>query len=117
MIAVFIGNPTASGIDLRQLAANTLAAPARHLKLVAPALALAKGENGMLTVAGYCEQRGVNLSVRDMSRIGRRAAALSRKGGLLITRVQDVFFGEVNAYDPEVLVQAYEEIDVEAAHA
>ena len=116
MIALFFGSLSGSGVDFKEVTGDTIKRithEARKLTLVPPVLAPAKGENGMLTVAGYCEQRGVSLAVRDMSRIGKRAAALSRKDGKLITRVQDDLFGQVNAYDPAMLELAYAQIDEE----
>lgn len=114
MIALIIGVPNAAGLNVVQLAADQLVAPVRHLRLV-ESLPVAKGENGMQTVAELCAARGVTLSVADMNRIGRRAAALSRKQDLQPVKVPCALFGEVNSYRADVLALAFDQIEAEAA--
>jgi hypothetical protein len=46
-----------------------------------------------------------------MSRIGRRAATLSRKQDLQPMKVSCPLFGEVNSYRADVLAQAWAEIE------
>ena len=107
MIALIFATPGAAGqINFAEIAADTIRAitPARKLALV-PKVA-APAADGMLTVAQFCAARSVSLTVPCMSRIGRKAAALSRAGGLLIGRAVDVF-GEVNTYDAGVLAEAF----------
>ena len=113
MIALIVGLPSVAGLNVVQLAADSLAAPARHLQLV-KSLPVAKGENGMETVAELCAARGVQLSIADMNRIGRRAASLSRKLDLQPMKVACPLFGEVNSYRADILALAYEQIDNEA---
>lgn len=112
MIALIVAMPSAAGLNVMQLAADNLVAPARHLQLV-KALPVAKGANGMQTVAELCAARGVQLSIADMNRIGRRAAALSRKQDLQPVKVACPLFGEVNSYRADILVLAYGQIDNE----
>ena len=50
--------------------------------------------------------RSVSLTIGCMSRIGRKASALSRAAGLTIGRAVEAY-GEVNAYDADVLAQAF----------
>lgn len=61
---------------------------------------------GMQTVAQFCAGRGVSLTVPCMSRIGRKATALSRAAGLLMGRAEHDGFA-VNTYDAGVLVEAF----------
>jgi len=105
MIALIIGVPAGAHINFAEIAADTVRAitPARKLTLVPKA---APAADGMLTVAQYCAARGVSLTLPCMSRIGRKAAALSRAGGLLIGRAVEAF-GEVNTYDACVLAEAF----------
>lgn len=58
------------------------------------------------TVAQFCGQRGLELSMRDMQRMGKTAAKFSREAGLQISRVADELFGEVNAYRTQALEAA-----------
>ncbi len=113
MIALIFVTPGAAGhINFAEIAADTVRAitPARKLALV-PKVAPAAG--GMQTVAQYCAARGVSLSSPCMSRIGRKAAALSRAGGLLIGRAFETL-GEVNTYDAAVLAEAFAQIEAAA---
>lgn len=114
MIALIFGVPGATGFDFKEVTGDTikrLTSEARKLTLVPASLPVAKGGNGMLTVAEFCAERGVSVAFADMSRIGKRAAALSRKDGVLIGRAKDELFGEVNAYDPGMLALAFAQID------
>jgi hypothetical protein len=112
MIALIVGVPSAAGLNLVQLASDALA-PVKHLRLVKP-LPIAKGENGMQTVVQLCAERRVELSISCMNRIGRRAAALSRKQDLQPVKVPCALFGEVNSYRADILALAYEQIEAEA---
>lgn len=58
------------------------------------------------TVAQFCGQRGLELSMRDMQRMGKAAAKFSREAGLQIGRAADELFGEVNAYCAQALEAA-----------
>lgn len=110
MIALTIGLPTSAGLNLVQLAGADLMKPTRHLQLV-KALAVATGENGMQTVAELAAARGAQLTIACMNRIGRRAAALSRKLDLQPVKVPCALFGEVNSYRADILAQAWAEIE------
>lgn len=110
MIALVIGLPAAARANVVQLACDALTAPARHLQLVQPALPIATGTNGMQTVAQFCAARGTELTIGEMNRIGRRAAALSRQQDRQIVKVPCPLFGEVNSYSPTLLAQAFDEI-------
>ena len=55
------------------------------------------------TVAQFCGQRGLELSMRDMQRLGKAAAKYCRVQGLDIGRANDELFGEVNAYPAQAL--------------
>ena len=103
MIALIVGMPSGGTYNFTELAADTLRsiAPVRKLSLVRAPVA-----GGPLTVAQFCEQRGVSLTIGCMSRIGRKASALSRAAGLTIGRAVEAF-GEVSAYDADVLAQAF----------
>jgi hypothetical protein len=109
MIALIVGVPAAAGLNLVQLASDVLA-PTKRLSLVKP-LPLAKGANGMQTVAELCALRNMGLTIENMNRIGRRAAALSRKQDLQPVKVPCALFGEVNSYRADILALAYEQID------
>lgn len=109
MIALIVGVPSAAGLNVVQLAA-----PARHLQLV-KSLPVAKGADGMQTVAELCAARGIELSIAEMNRIGRRAAALSRKQDLQPVKVACPLFGEVNSYRADILALALEQINAEAS--
>jgi hypothetical protein len=111
MIALIIGVPSAAGMNLVQVAAEDLA-PKKHLQLV-KSLPVAKGTDGMQTVAELCAARSITLSITDMNRIGRRAAALSRKQDLQPVKVPCALFGEVNSYRADILALAYEQINAE----
>ncbi|MYM34891.1 hypothetical protein GTP38_11125 [Duganella sp. FT94W] len=112
MIALILGLPSAAGLNVVQLAADHLAAPRSHLQLV-KSLPVAKGENGMQTVAELCAARGVQLLIADMNRIGRRAASLSRKQDLQPVKVACPLFGEVNSYRADILALAWGQIEAE----
>ncbi|KQQ40427.1 hypothetical protein ASF61_06650 [Duganella sp. Leaf126] len=101
MIALIVGAPSGSAFHFTELAAD-LAPRAPRLSLVAAAPA-----DGRQTVAQFCAARGMTRTNTEMSRIGRRAAALSRAAGHLIGRVFEAY-GEVNTYEPAVLTQAFE---------
>jgi hypothetical protein len=87
MIALIFAVPGAAGrINFTELAGDTVRSMtrgARTLSLVPTATQTSPAANGMLTVAQFCAARGALLTVPCMSRIGRKAAALSRAGGLL----------------------------------
>lgn len=109
MIALIVGVPGAgSTFNFTELAGDTIRnlVPARKLALV-PKLAPAK--TSMVTVAQFCAARGADLPLVTLSRIGRKAAALSRADGLLIGRAMEQF-GEVNTYDAHVLAVAFDAI-------
>ncbi|QKY08780.1 hypothetical protein [Janthinobacterium lividum] len=55
------------------------------------------------TVVQFCKQRGLELSMRDMQRLGKATAKFSREAGLQISRAADELFGEVNAYCTQAL--------------
>ena len=104
MIALIFAVPGAGNtINFAEMAGETLRsiAPVPKLSLVRAPVA-----GGPLTVAQFCEQRGVTLTIGCMSRIGRKASALSRAAGLTIGRAVEAY-GEVNAYDADVLAQAF----------
>lgn len=108
MIALIVGLPSIDGLNVVQLA---IPSPrTNHLQLV-KSLPVAKGEHGMQTVAELAAARGVQLSLSCMSRIGRRAATLSRKQDLQPVKVSCPLFGEVNSYRADVLAQAWAEIE------
>jgi hypothetical protein len=120
MIAVFFGAPGASGFDFSEVTGDTirkLTREVRKLTLVPTKLEFGKGANGMLTVAQLCAERKMDVGLRDMARIGRRAAALSRKQELPVERVRDDAFGEVNSYRREVLEAALAAVESEGAKA
>lgn len=110
MIALIVGLPSAEGLNVIKLTDSDFTRPASHLKLV-ESLPVAKGENGMVTVAELCASRGVMLSICDMNRIGRRSASLSRKQDLQPVKVPCALFGEVNSYCADILAQAWAEIE------
>ena len=101
MLALIIGAPGDANTNLIQLAADAFTAPALQ------SLPIAKGFNGLMTAAEYCE--GMDLSLADLNRVGRRAAALSRKQDYQIIKVPCAVFGEVNSYQPAVLAQVCSE--------
>lgn len=104
MIALIFATPGAGGsLNFAELAGDVVGGmmrSVRKLSLVPAAPA------GMQTVAQFCAARGADLPLAMLSRIGRKASALSRAGGLLIGRATEAF-GEVNAYDPAVLAEAF----------
>lgn len=108
MIALIVGAQVASTFNFTELAGDTIRnlLPARQLALVPKQ---APAATGMVTVAHFCAARGVDLPLAVMSRIGRKAAALSRADGLLIGRTMEQF-GEVNTYDANVLALAFDAI-------
>jgi hypothetical protein len=109
MIALIVGVPGAgSTFNFTELAGDAIRnlAPARKLALVPK---LAPAATGMVTVAQFCAARGADLPLATLSRIGRKAAALSRADGLLIGRAMEQF-GEVNTYDSGVLAIAFNAI-------
>jgi hypothetical protein len=116
VIALIFAAPTATGFSVSEITSDTIRSLTREVRKLSlvPKLAPApRSADGMLTVAQFCADRGIGLAVSDMSRIGRRAAALSRKGGMLIGRATDPAFGEVNSYDPAMLAKAFDQIDAE----
>lgn len=109
MIALIVGVPGAgSTFNFTELAGDTIRnlVPTRKLAVVPK---LAPAETGMVTVAQFCAAGGADLPLATLSRIGRRAAALSRADGLLIGRAMEQF-GEVNTYDADVLALAFDAI-------
>ena len=106
MIALIVGVPAAgSTFNFTELAGDAIRnlVPARKLALVPK---LAPAATGVATVAQFCAARGADLPLATLSRIGRKAAALSRADGLLIGRAMEQF-GEVNTYDADVLALAF----------
>lgn len=108
MIALIVGAQVGSTFNFTELAGDAIRnlAPARRLTLVPK---LVPAATGMVTVAQFCAARGADLPLPVMSRIGRKAAALSRAGGLLIGRAEEQF-GPVNTYDANVLAVAFDAI-------
>lgn len=111
MIAMIFVGSTGAKLNFTEIAADTIRAiaPVRKLALVPK---VAPATDGMLTVAQFCAARGVSLTAPCMSRIGRKAAALSRAGGLLIGRTVEGY--EVNTYDLGVLAEAFAAIEAAA---
>lgn len=110
MIALIFAVPGAGNtINFAEMAGDTVRSitrGARTLSVVPKAKLTSPAANAQLTVAQFCEQRGVMLSTTCMSRIGRKASALSRAAGLTIGRAVEAY-GEVNAYDADVLALAF----------
>lgn len=107
MIALIFATSVGSALNFTEIAADAIRAitPARTLSLV-PKVA-APAADGKLTVAQFCAARGADLPLATLRKIGRKAAALSRTGGLMIGRAVEAF-GQVNTYDADVLADAFE---------
>lgn len=90
-----------------------LAAVARTLLPAAPA------NDDTLTVAQFTFARGLQLPMADMQRLGRAAAKYSRQHDLVIGRVADGLFAEVNSYSRPALENALPALQLvpEVAHA
>ena len=59
------------------------------------------------SVLAYSNIRGINVDISTANKLGRRAAKLSRQNNILIDRVRDPRFGQVNAYKEDVLNQVF----------
>jgi hypothetical protein len=108
MIALIFATSVGSALNFTEATADTVGAiaPARKLSLVPK---VAPAADGKLTVAQFCAARGADLPLAVLSKIGRKASALSRAGGLVIGRAVEAF-GEVNTYDANALAQAFAEV-------
>ena len=105
MIALIFAVPGAGGtINFAEFAGDTFRSVTRGVRKLSLVSAPAAG--AQLTVAQFCEARGVSLTIGCMSRIGRKASALSRAAALNIGRAVEAY-GEVNTYDADVLAQAF----------
>jgi hypothetical protein len=66
---------------------------------------------------GYARHVGItDTSLPAMSRLGRRAAAIARKGGITPERVQHQLFGQVNLLPVWVWEAATEQLELQVAH-
>lgn len=111
MIALIFAVPGAGNtINFAEMAGDTIRSitrGARKLSLVPKDSPVVAAADGSLTVAQFCQLRGVSLTVACMSRIGRKASALTRAAGHVPGRAAQDGFGEVNTYDAAVLAQAF----------
>lgn len=62
------------------------------------------------TALGYSLYRDLQLSKLELTRLGRKAAAMSKKRGITIDQVGDSRYGHVNSYHITVLDEALEAI-------
>ena len=117
MIALLLAIPGATGFDvtevivrpatpkLRLVGGTDMAKSELDVQIAQIEARRAAVEPGQteFTVAQFCGQRGLELSMRDMQRLGKAAAKFSREAGLQIGRAADELFGEVNAYCAQAL--------------
>lgn len=112
MIALLLAIPGATGFDVTEVIVRPATPKLRLVggtdmskseldvqvaQIEARRAAVAPGQTEF-TVAQFCGQRGLELSMRDMQRLGKAAAKYCRVQGRPIGRVADELFGEVNAY-------------------
>ncbi|HEX8615645.1 MAG TPA: ORF6N domain-containing protein [Telluria sp.] len=62
------------------------------------------------TAMGYSNYRDLQLSKLELTRLGRKAAAISKKRGITIDQVGDSRYGHVNSYHITMLDEALEAI-------
>lgn len=108
MIALIVGAQVGSTFNFTELASDAIRnlVPVRKLALVPK---LPPATTGMVSVAQFCAARGADLPLATLSRIGRKAAALSRADGLLIGRAMEQL-GPVNTYEADVVALAFDAI-------
>lgn len=58
---------------------------------------------GLMTILGYCKTRNITATAGQMAAWGRRAGKASVELGLLVGRIHDERWGEVNTYRTDVL--------------
>ncbi len=61
---------------------------------------------GYFTVLGFARRRGMPMPIDEARRHGKKLAALCRRQGLKVLRVNDSRYGAVNAY-PEAVLERY----------
>lgn len=117
MIALMLAIPGATGFDvtevivrpatpkLRLVGGTDMAKSELDVQIAQIEARRAAVEPGQteFTVVQFCKQRGIELSMRDMQKMGKAAAKFSREAGLQIGRAADELFGEVNAYCSQAL--------------
>lgn len=62
------------------------------------------------TAMGYSNYRDLQLSKLELAKLGRKAAAISKKRGLTVDHVADSRYGRVGSYHLAALDQAFEEM-------
>lgn len=62
------------------------------------------------TAMGYSNYRDLQLSKLELTRLGRKAAAISKKRGITVDQVGDSRYGHVNSYHITMLDEALEAI-------
>jgi P22_AR N-terminal domain len=76
-----------------------------------------EGRHDWFAALGYARHVGItDTSLPAMSRLGRRAAAIARKGGITPERVQHQLFGQVNLLPVWVWEAATEQLELQVAH-
>jgi hypothetical protein len=117
MIALMLAIPGATGFDvtevivrpatpkLRLVGGTDMAKSELEVQIAAIEARRAAVEPGQteFTVVQFCKLRGLELTMRDMQRMGKSAAKFSREAGLQVSRAADELFGEVNAYCVQAL--------------
>jgi phage regulator Rha-like protein len=59
------------------------------------------------TVLAFANLNNVNIDLKTATRLGKKAAELSRAKGALIDKVRDPRFGQINAYQEEILKSVF----------
>jgi hypothetical protein len=90
--------------------AEALAAQGDAIKRIESNQIAAVASVQSFTAMGYSIFREVPMSKIELTRLGRKAAAISKKRGLTVDQVSDSRYGRVGSYHVTVLDEALEEI-------
>lgn len=100
-----------SAIKAEQAAqAAALAVQADAIKRIESNQIAAVASVQSFTALGYSIFKQTPMSAIELTRLGRKAAAISKKRGITVDHVSDSRFGRVGAYHVTVLDEALEEI-------
>ena len=63
---------------------------------------------GFMTIRGYCNIKGIKLSLKEAQEKGKKASKLAEELEVKTGKAKDEVFGEVNSYPIEVLNEVFE---------
>ena len=67
-----------------------------------------QANTGFMTIRGYCNIKGIKLSLKEAQEKGKKASKLAEELEVKTGKAKDEVFGEVNSYPIEVLNEVFE---------